>query len=232
MTKILIIEDDNVMGQMLYLYFSGEGFIVHRVETAEAGSLALTEFEPDVILLDLILPDSDGTEFCAKLRTLTDVPILVVSMKNSVNERINALQSGADDFLCKPFSMQELKARIIAILRRMESQGLGISSLTSESSVSDKIIFDYDRRLLIVNGTEIETTYSEWELMKLFSSSPGKVFEREELINAIRGIDSFVNDRAIDVHIMNLRKKIEDNPRQPNFIKTVWGIGYKFVLAQ
>jgi len=228
MVRILIIEDDHVIGQMLSLYFAGEGYIVRRVETAREGYDALSEFMPQVILLDLMLPDSDGTELCGNFRLLTNVPILIVSMKNEVIDRVNALTSGADDYVTKPFSMQELKARIEAVLRRVTP--LAPPEPVKQAAASGSITVDNERRLLFVHGSQVETTYSEWELVKLFVSSPDRVFTRDELINTIRGTDSYINDRAIDVHIMNLRKKIEKNPRKPLHLKTVWGTGYKFVM--
>ncbi|MBW5447348.1 response regulator [Cohnella sp. CFH 77786] len=230
MTRVLIIEDDQVIGQMLYLYFSGEGYAVHRVETARAGVQALVDYNPDVILLDLVLPDSEGTEICSEFRGLTDVPVIVVSMNEKVADRINALASGADDFICKPFSMQELKARIETVLRRKPGRVQAAESPNRLMAKTDKFVLDYERRLLFADGMKIEMTYSEWEIMKLFCTSPERVFAREELINAVRGVDSFINDRSIDVHIMNLRKKIEEDPKNPRHIKTVWKIGYKFIM--
>lgn len=208
MYRILIIEDDNVIGQMLKLYLEGEGFTVCRMETAETGINAIQEFQPEVIILDLILPDSTGNDICGRIRLLTDVPILIVSMKSDVIDRISALQSGADDFLVKPFSMQELKARIESALRRMDSNILKAKDpAPPDKDKPLKFFFDQAKRLLIVDGTSVGLTFSEWELMRLFYSSPGRVFRREELINAVSGFDSFVNNRAIDVHIMNLRKR-------------------------
>ncbi|MCR8633764.1 MULTISPECIES: response regulator transcription factor [Paenibacillus] len=239
MQKVLIIEDDTIIGEMLKLYLSEENFNVQRVETGQESFDALETFVPDVILLDLILPDMDGADLCKLLRHQTHVPILVISMKTKVTDRIQALSSGADDYLCKPFSMQELKARIIAQLRRSSPQtafapafiaAASSSPTATISSNAQWLQLDLERRALIVNDEVVEITFSEFEIMKLFYSFPGKVFSRDELINAIRGIDSYVNERSIDVHITNLRKKIEYNPRQPQHIKTVWGVGYKFEL--
>ena len=182
--------------------------------------------QPEMILLDLMLPDSDGIDSCSTIREQTNAPIIVVSLNDSVTDRIHALQSGADDYLCKPFSMQELKARIEVVLRRMSRYSAELPSAAPRTEVN--INLDDDRRLLLVHGEPVETTYTEWELLKLFVSNPGKVFPRESLIQALRGVDSYVNDRAVDVHIMNLRKKMGDDRKQPRFIKTVWGVGYKF----
>lgn len=232
-TRILIIEDDQIMGEMLTLYLTEEQFTVHRAKTAREGFQALTAFQPDVILLDLVLPDSQGVDLCAEMRKVTDLPLIVVSMKTAVADRIRAIGAGADDYLVKPFSMQELKVRIGAVLRRTFSAThapLGLEEAAALASEAQQgIALDLDRRTLMRNGEPVDTTFSEFEIMKLFLAFPGKVYTREELINAVRGIDSFVNDRAIDVHVTNLRRKLEDNPKKPRFIKTVWGVGYKFI---
>jgi DNA-binding response OmpR family regulator len=155
-------------------------------------------------------------------------------MNSKVSDRIQALTAGADDYLCKPFSMQELKARIMATSRRALLYNSSLSQLavaqeTVEAQNPNRIRIDLERRSIYIHNQVIETTFSEFEIMKLFYQHPGKVFSRDDLINSIRGIDSYVNERSIDVHVTNLRKKIEDNPKQPTYIKTVWGIGYKFM---
>lgn len=234
MTKILVVEDDQIIGEMLTMYLAEEQFQVRRESTAQDGFQAVADFNPDVIVLDLVLPDSSGVDLCAKFRELTDVPIIVISMKTAVADRIQAINAGADDYLVKPFSMQELKVRIVALLRRWQEAPMTPFHRESAAAFAGPdapsgIALDAERRTLLRDGKPIETTFSEYEIMKLFVSRPGKVYTREELINAVRGIDSFVNDRAIDVHVTNLRRKLEDNPKQPQYIKTVWGVGYKFV---
>lgn len=232
MDKVLIIEDDNMIGEMMTMYLSEEGYSVKRTDSGREGLLELERFRPDVVLLDLVLPDMNGIELCSQLRSASLTPIIVVSMKLDVTDRINALQAGADDFLCKPFSMRELTARINANIRRTHLYEQLVSKMDHQEGTSEMtesiIMLDSERRSLYVNQRYIETTFSEFEIMKLFCANQGKVFTREELINALRGFDSFVTDRAIDVHIANLRKKIEKNPKEPKFIKTVWGVGYKF----
>ncbi|PZD95460.1 DNA-binding response regulator [Paenibacillus sambharensis] len=237
MQKILVIEDDAIMGHMLCMYLSEEGYDVKQALNGKDGLQLMDELKPDVILLDLMLPDIDGMELCVDIRKRSDVPIMIVSMKTEVSERVHALKAGADDYLCKPFSLHELTARVYALIRRAQgsakSGGAGADFRSEQaedmSARSEEIKLDIERRLLIVRGQHVETTFSEFEIMRLFISHPGKVFSREDLINAIRGFDSFVTDRAIDVHIVNLRKKVEENPRSPRFIKTVWGVGYKYV---
>lgn len=228
MVKVLIIEDDPIIGEMLEMYLSGEGYEVKRAMHASQGRDFVKQFAPEIILLDLMLPDSEGPGFCQELRESSGIPIIVISMRTQVADRIHALTAGADDYLCKPFSMQELKARMMSVLRRTAITVLANSS-AEQPSREVGLRLDTERRAILMDGEAVETTFSEYEIMKLFYRNPEKVFTREELISAVRGIDSFVNDRAIDVHITNLRKKIEANPREPRHIKTVWGVGYKFI---
>jgi DNA-binding response OmpR family regulator len=232
MYKVLVIEDDVMMSDMLSMYLSEEGYSVMQAYRADDGLRLASEFDPDLVLLDLILPDLDGMEVCALIRKRSNVPIMILSMKSEVSERVQALKAGADDYMCKPFSMHEMTARVEALIRRsntMQNETAQQVSAAVEVNIEGELIqLDFERRLLLVRGQLVETTFSEYELMKLFLAYPGKVFSREELINTIRGFDSFVTDRAIDVHIVNLRKKIELNPKEPRLIRTVWGFGYKY----
>ncbi|WP_028547591.1 response regulator transcription factor [Paenibacillus sp. UNC451MF] len=236
MYKVLVIEDDHMVGEMSTMYLSEEGYTVERAENGKEGLLILDRFLPDLIILDIMLPDISGIELCLELRKVSTVPILAVSMKTEVLDRVDALVAGADDYLCKPFSMRELTARVAALIRRSQMQyhqpemevvhAIAAGVLHEDG---EPVTMDHERRAIYVNGAFVETTYSEFEIMKLFVANKEKVFSRDELINALRGIDSFVNDRSIDVHIANLRKKVELDPKEPKLIKTVWGIGYKYM---
>ncbi|GBF76997.1 DNA-binding response regulator [Paenibacillus sp. 598K] len=230
MYRVLVIEDDLIMGDMLSMYLAEEGYSVRLGPTAADGMRLLGEFDPHIVLLDLMLPDRDGMELCGEIRESSQVPIMIISMKTEVSERVQALKAGADDYLCKPFSMHELTARVYALIRRTQTMSRLSDLPDAPPTAHDPIQLDIDRRSLKVRGVPVDTTFSEFEIMKLFLAHPGKVFSREDLINAIRGFDSFVTDRAIDVHVVNLRKKIEQNPREPRFIRTVWGVGYKYIM--
>ncbi len=236
MYKVLVIEDDVMMSDMLSMYLAEEGYSVMQAYRGADGLRLTAESHPDLVLLDLMLPDIDGMEVCARIRKQFNVPIMILSMKSEVSERVQALKAGADDYMCKPFSMHEMTARVEALLRRSHrspnESAAPVASQPVEEDVKEAIQLDPERRLLLVRGRLVETTFSEYELMKLFLAYPGKVFSREELINAIRGFDSFVTDRAIDVHIVNLRRKIEHNPKEPQLIRTVWGFGYKYITQQ
>lgn len=233
--KVLVVEDDNMVGEMSTMYLSEEGYSVKRAVNGKEGLDMLEQYHPDLVMLDIVLPDISGIELCLEIRKISCVPILAVSMKTEVLDRVDALVAGADDYLCKPFSMRELTARVAALIRRAHMQPQPIDPVVQPVHTfglieeGGPIALDYERRAIYVHSSYVDTTYSEFEIMKLFVANKEKVFSRDELINALRGIDSFVNDRSIDVHIANLRKKIELDPKEPKLIKTVWGIGYKYM---
>lgn len=251
MYKVLMIEDDAMIGDMVTMYLKEEGFHVIREDNGSGGIAAIAHFQPDLILLDWVLPDTDGLTVCRHIRETSSVPIMIVSMKNKIVERVNALGAGADDFMCKPFSMHELIARSHALIRRAQmyqarNQQIELEQPSKQQAAEakilpttaihttvmdkhEKITLNQNTRSMSVYGEIVETTYSEFEIMKCFINNPGRVYSREDLLQTVRGFDSFVTDRAIDVHIANLRKKIEDNPKEPKWIRTVWGVGYKFV---
>lgn len=228
MNRILVIEDDVILGDMLCMYLTEEGYEVKQALSGEQGMAMLAAFEPNLLLLDLMLPDTDGIALCERIRRDSNVPIMIVSLKTDVSERVHALKAGADDYLCKPFSMQELRARIETILRRVQPRAAG-GTAPVKPEAAGRVSVDVQKRTIVLDGEHLETTYSGFEIMRMFVQHPGRVFSREELINALRGVDSFVNDRAIDVHVTNLRKRIERNPKEPQHIRTVWGVGYKFM---
>lgn len=229
MSKVLIIEDDYSIGEMMSIYLYEEGYQVMRAENSRQGETLFRDFKPDCIVLDIMLPDVDGIQLCTYFRKSSTIPILMVSAKSEVSDRIKGLQTGADDYLCKPFSMRELAARVQALLRR--SAAYAPVAAAKADITEDRIVYlDLEKRCLFVHNKMIETTFSEFEIMKLLWQNQGRVYSREELLNRVRGFDSYVTERAIDVHIANLRKKIETDPKEPKYIKTVWGVGYKFVM--
>ncbi|GLI05531.1 DNA-binding response regulator [Paenibacillus tyrfis] len=231
MSKVLLVEDDQSISDMISIYLSEENYTVYCAANGKQGKELFSLHEPDVVILDLMLPDTNGIEMCKHFRTVSNVPIMIVSAKSEVSERVNALMIGADDYLCKPFSMRELAARTSALLRRSAlTQTVRPAAEDLVPTETKDIVLDLEKRGIYLHGQAVETTYSEFEIMKNFWLHPGKVFSREELLNKIRGIDSFVTERSVDVHITNLRKKIEADPKEPKYIKTVWGVGYKFEM--
>ncbi|WP_025844411.1 response regulator transcription factor [Paenibacillus ehimensis] len=231
MSRVLLVEDDQSIADMISIYLSEENYTVYCAADGKQGKELFSQHEPDVVILDLMLPDTNGIELCKHFRTVSNVPIMIVSAKSEVSERVNALMIGADDYLCKPFSMRELAARTSALLRRSAlNQTFKPAAADPVPTETKDIVLDLEKRGIYLHGQAVETTYSEFEIMKNFWLHPGKVFSREELLNKIRGIDSFVTERSVDVHITNLRKKIEADPKEPKYIKTVWGVGYKFEM--
>ncbi|MGG2200231.1 response regulator transcription factor [Paenibacillus validus] len=234
MSRILLVEDDHSIADMISIYLSEENYSVSIAYTGHEAIDLFNEAEPDVLILDLMLPDTNGIDLCKQFRSKSTVPIMIVSAKSEVAERVNALMNGADDYMCKPFSMRELAARTSALLRRsalthkVKAAASAASTKPAAQQETSDIVVDMEKRCIYVHRQPVETTYSEFEIMKHFWLHPGKVFSREELLNNIRGIDSFVTERSVDVHITNLRKKVETDPKDPKHIKTVWGVGYKF----
>lgn len=227
--KVLIIENDVIFADMVRMYLAEEDFTVQTALTAQDGLMSFHSFAPDVVLLALSLPDVDGTTLCKTLRQQTQTPIIVVSINSRASEIIKAFTVGADDFLSKPFGMQELKARImIAIRKSLQPPSTENGPEIPATEHFPQLQLDPVRRYISVNGDMVETTFSEFELLKVFYHNPYRVFTRDELITIIRGIDYHVNERSIDVHITNLRKKIERDPKKPKYIQTVWGLGYRF----
>ena len=222
--NILVVEDDRNICDLIQMYLVKEGF---DVRIAGDGGKAIEEFQkqaPDLILLDIMLPVMDGWAVCAKIRETSKVPIIMLTAKGEVFDRIQGLEMGADDYVVKPFEMKELIARINAVLRRTE-----IPNDTSKRLTFDKLTIDLDSYELIVDGKKIDTPPKELELLYHLASTPNRVYTRNQLLDEVWGFDYFGDSRTVDVHIKRLREKIEDVSDQWA-LKTVWGVGYKFEL--
>ena len=223
---ILVVEDDHNISDLIHMYLVKEGF---DVRIAGDGVRAIEEFQlkiPDLILLDVMLPVMDGWAVLSKIRESSQVPIIMLTAKSEVFDRIQGLEMGADDYVVKPFEMKELIARINAVLRRTE-----IPNDTSKKLVFDKLIIDLDGYELIVDGKKVDTPPKELELLYHLASTPNKVYTRNQLLDEVWGFDYFGDSRTVDVHIKRLREKIE-NVSSQWALKTVWGVGYKFALAE
>ena len=223
--NILVVEDDRNICDLIHMYLVKEGF---DVRIAGDGGKAIEEFQkqvPDLILLDIMLPVMDGWSVCAKIRETSKVPIIMLTAKGEVFDRIQGLEMGADDYVVKPFEMKELIARINAVLRRPE-----IPNDTSKRRTFDKLVIDLDSYELIVDGKKIDTPPKELELLYHLASTPNRVYTRNQLLDEVGGFDYFGDSRTVDVHIKRLREKIE-NVSSQWALKTVWGVGYKFELA-
>ena len=220
--NILVVEDDRNISDLIQMYLVKEGF---EVRIAADGGKAIAEFQksaPDLILLDIMLPVMDGWAVCAKIRETSKVPIIMLTAKSEVFDRIQGLEMGADDYIVKPFEMKELLARINAVLRRTE-----IPVDTSKILRFDKLTINLDAYELIVDGKKIDTPPKELELLYHLAATPNRVYTRNQLLDEVWGFDYFGDSRTVDVHIKRLREKIENVSDQWE-LKTVWGVGYKF----
>ncbi len=221
---ILVVDDAESLRTLVKSYLTQEGF---RVVTAANGREALfvaRQERPDLILLDLMMPQLGGYEFISAYAREGDAPIIILTAKVEESDKILGLEMGADDYLTKPFSMRELMARIRAVLRRVDkNSGNGSSALLRAGDLA----LDRDSRTVTVGASPVDLTPSEFELLATFLGAPGRVFSRLELLDRLQGDAYEGYERTIDVHIRNLRAKIESDSRNPRFIVTVYGIGYK-----
>jgi DNA-binding response OmpR family regulator len=223
MSNILIVEDEKSVSEILKAYLEKEGFGVYLTENGLDGIEVFRKEKIDLVILDLMLPDIEGEEVCKILRRISDVYIFMLTAKSTLSDKIEGLNIGADEYLTKPLSPRELTARVNALFRRVGEKHDNILSFNN-----DKLIIDNDRRLIKVNGEEISLTPNEFDILCVLASNKGKVFSREAIIERAFGIDFDGSDRIIDVHIKNLRKKIEEDSKSPRYILTVTKIGYKF----
>ena len=220
--NILVVEDDHNISDLIRMYLEKEGF---EVRLALDGGKAVEEFEkrtPDLVLLDIMLPVMDGWAVCGKIRETSKTPIIMLTAKSEVSDRITGLEMGADDYLVKPFEMKELMARINAVLRRSE-----IPDDTKKRLIFDKLVINLDSYELLVDGKKIDTPPKELELLYHLASTPNRVYTRNQLLDEVWGFDYFGDSRTVDVHIKRLRAKVE-NVSDQWALKTVWGVGYKF----
>lgn len=237
--KILIVDDDTNIAELISLYLTKECFETRMVEDGEEAIRAFAEFQPNLILLDLMLPGIDGYEVCRTVRKTSSVPIIMLSAKGEVFDKVLGLELGADDYMIKPFDSKELVARVKAVLRRFQpakDESAGNSTASTGGCVPNAQTGDYvEYPGLLVNMTNYAVTYlgrtvemppKELELLYFLASHPNQVFTREQLLDHIWGYEYVGDTRTVDVHVKRLREKIKD--RENWSIATVWGIGYKF----
>ena len=225
--NILVVEDDKNISDLIHMYLVKEGF---DVRIAGDGGKALEEFqkkEPDLILLDIMLPVMDGWAVCAKVRETSKVPIIMLTAKSEVFDRIQGLEMGADDYIVKPFEMKELIARINAVLRRI---GKKESSQVKEVHY-ENLSINLTNYELKVKGVQIDTPPKEMELIYHLASNPNRVFTRDQLLDEVWGFDYYGDSRTVDVHVKRLREKLEGVSDKWS-LKTVWGVGYKFEVKE
>jgi len=220
--KVLVVDDDTKTVELVKLYLNRDGY---RVLTAYDGLEALRQArkrQPDLIVLDLMLPGMDGLEVCRTLRDETDVPIIMLTARTTDQDKLTGLDLGADDYVTKPFSPKELAARVRAVLRRLPGER------GPDEIKHGKLTLDFLKQEASVSGKQLNLTPVEFKLLGVLVKEPGRVFSRAQLIEKALGVDYQGFDRTIDVHILNLRRKIETDANHPKYIKTVYGVGYKF----
>ncbi|MBC7814260.1 MAG: response regulator transcription factor [Burkholderiales bacterium] len=222
--KILVVDDDKKTAELIRLYLESDGY---RAIVAHTGSQALEmarQQQPTLIVLDLMLPHVDGLDICRILRAESDVPIIMLTARTTEADKLLGLDLGADDYITKPFSPREVVARVRAVLRRIEKDvPKGPTELHCRG-----LNVNFTRHEVRLNSSLVVLTLKEFKLLETLIREPGRVFSRFELLERAFGFDYEGMERTVDVHVMNLRKKIEPNPTQPTYIQTVYGIGYKF----
>lgn len=220
--RVLVVDDDIRTVELVKLYLNRDGYrVLVAYEGVEALRLA-REGHPDLIVLDLMLPGIDGLEICRTLRAESEVPIIMLTARTTDEDKLRGLELGADDYVTKPFSPRELAARVRVVLRRLPGE-----RGPAEIKYGDLAI-DFRKHTVFMAGKPVNLTEVEFKLLGTFVKEPGRVFSRAELIEKSLGYDFEGFDRTIDVHVLNLRRKLERNPARPRYIKTVYGAGYKF----
>ncbi|MFC2158977.1 response regulator transcription factor [Acidobacteriota bacterium] len=221
--NVLVIDDDEKLNSLLKEYLSQFSFHVSTVTHPEQGLKRVVSDPPDIIILDIMLPEMDGFEVCREIRKISRVPIIMLTARDEVADRIVGLEMGADDYLPKPFEPRELVARIQAILRRGQAPEKNLPTQSGE------ITIDYDQRSVKLRGKVLDLTTAEFSLLSLFINNPERVLTREFIMEDMRGLDWDVYDRSVDVLVSRLRQKLGETPKNPTYIKTIWGTGYMYI---
>jgi len=223
-TKVLVVDDEAELTDMLTSYLEASGFTVGRAATGEGALTKLETFQPDLVVLDIGLPDIDGFEVLRRLRATSSTPVIMLTARAEEVDRVVGLTMGADDYVTKPFSPRELVARIGAVLRRAS-----IPEEPAERWEFADFTIDLAQRTVTVGDREVELSQLEFDLLAALASAPKRVFTREQLLEQVWGWDHFGVDRVVDVHISNIRKALGDSPSDPRIIATVRGVGYKLI---
>lgn len=224
--KVLIVEDDNNIAELLHLYLEKEGFETQVARDGGKGVELFRSFQPDLVLLDIMLPVMDGWSVLKKIRESGKVPVIMLTAKGELEDRVTGLESGADDYIVKPFEMKEVLARIHAVLRRAGAE----EEPAAKKLSYDKLVINLDSYELLIDGHRVDTPPKELELLYHLAASPNRVFTRNQLLDEVWGFDYFGDSRTVDVHIKRLREKLEGVSNQWR-LKTVWGVGYKFEVG-
>lgn len=226
MKTVLVVDDELKITRLVRDYLQQAGFNVVEASDGPAALTTARAHQPDLIVLDLGLPGLDGLDVIRSLRSSSNVPVIIVTARSDESDRIVGLELGADDYVVKPFSPKELVARVRAVLRRVDAV-----EAAGEVIEVGEVLIDVLKRSVRVGGSAVEMTPTEFELVATLARRPGRVFTRGQLLDAVHGVSFESYERAIDAHIKNIRRKLEPEPRQPRYVLTVHGVGYKFADA-
>ncbi len=221
--KILVIDDDEKLNHLLKNYFKGFGFTTIVATHPEEGLSKIKNDSPDIIILDVMLPDMDGFEVCRKIRKKYSVPIIMLTARGDVTDKVVGLEIGADDYLSKPFEPRELVARIQTVLRRITNTG------TKKELCFVNLVINFEKRAAFLKGTNIDLSTNEFQALELLVNNHGKVLNRDQILEELRGMECEAFNRSVDITMSRLRQKLKDDPKSPDFIKTIWGTGYMFI---
>ena len=222
--SVLVVEDDKNIAELLQMYLEKEGYAVTVAHDGGAGLSKFRAIKPDLVLLDVMMPVMDGWSVCKAIRGESQTPIIMLTAKSELDDKVTGLRAGADDYITKPFEMKEVLARIEAVLRRA---GPAAAETAARRLVFDKLTIDMDAFELTVDGKKIDTPPKEMELLFYLASSPNRVYTRNQLLDEVWGFDYFGDSRTVDVHVKRLSEKLE-GVSESWCLKTVWGVGYKF----
>ena len=225
--KIVVVEDDINIAELLRLCLEKDGFAVSVAHDGGAGVELFEKEKPDLVMLDIMLPVMDGWAVLKQIRKAGKTPVIMLTAKGEVEDKVNGLESGADDYIVKPFEVKELLARVHAVLRRVGDE----TPQQGKKLTFDKLVINLDSYELVVDGKRIDTPPKEMELLYHLAATPNRVYTRNQLLDEVWGFDYFGDSRTVDVHIKRLREKLEGVSDQWN-LKTVWGVGYKFECAE
>ena len=228
-TKILVIDDDSSMCELLKNYFEKEGYEIKAVSDGVAGVDSFKLYNPDIVLLDIVLPKKDGWQVCREIREVSNQPIIMISAKNDTFDKVLGLELGADDYVVKPFDIKELSARIKAVLRRSRSNS--VTKNDNEVIKFDNIEISLQKYELKLAGKPIDIPPKELELIYFLAYNRNRVFTRDQLLDKVWGFDYLGDSRTVDVHVKRLREKL-DGVSDKWVLKTVWGVGYKFEILE
>jgi DNA-binding response OmpR family regulator len=224
--QILVVEDEPSLAEVVSLYLKRAGF---QVQVASSGGQAMSILEkriPDFVIMDVMLPEVDGLSITRWLRDHSDVPIIMVTARREEVDRIAGLEMGADDYVVKPFSPQELVSRVRAVLRRVGRDQVGVES--EKALMFDSIQIDPRTRVVMVKASQVELTAKEFDMLHLLARHPKQVFTRDQLLERVWGGAEYIDPGTVTVHVRRLREKMENDPSKPRHLITVWGVGYKF----